>query len=205
MKTLVRAISILVLGFSLIGGVSASFTLPGSETYVGYIGNLDVGRLDGSGGVNTDIGTDWISSPGVQDNSFISNNGQLDMAFGAPVLTTHWYSFALNTPARLMDFIELGVNADLEISFFHDSSDFGDAAFTTVTRNDNHNYQMTSPSSFQAGTWWMQLAGTAHSFQGINYTVRLSQVPLPPAILLFGSALAGFGVMGRKRKQRTLS
>ncbi len=210
MKIIVRIISALVLGSCLVGTASAAFVLPVAETYVGYIGNLDIGRLDGSGGVNTDIGTDWISSPGEQNNTFISNaNDQLDpmVTPGTPVVTTHWYKFALNNPAQLMDFIELGLYADLEISFFHDSATYGGAAFETITRNDPHNYQLTSPTNqtFAAGFWWMKIVGTANNNKSLNYTVRLSQVPLPPAILLFVSALAGFGVMGRKKKQRITS
>jgi hypothetical protein len=204
-KTCVRVFSVFVLVFSLVGVASASFVLPSSETYVGYIGNLDIGRLDGSGGVNTFIGTDWISSPDMQDNTFVLNGtSDLDPTYtSTPVFTTHWYRFALNTPAQLMDFIELGENADLEISFFHDSAIYGDTPFETVIRNDSHNYQMTSSALFQSGTWWMQIEGKATSFASIDYKVRLVQaVPLPPAILLFGSALAGFGVLGRKKRQR---
>lgn len=203
-KSFLKVISILVLGYSLVAAASASFVLPGSETYVGYIGNLDIGRLDGSGGGITDIGTDWISSPGEQDDTFISHNGLLDPAITSPVLTTHWYKFALNTPSQLMDFIELGSDASLEISFFNDDATYSDPAFETVARSAGHEYQLTSPSLFPSGIWWMKIAGTTTGFLHLNYKVRLSQaaVPLPPAILLFGSALAGFGVLGHKKRQR---
>ncbi len=207
MKTFTRIIGVLVLGFGLVGVASAAFTLPGTETYVGYIGNLDIGRLDGSGGTNPEIGTDWISSPGEQNNTFVGNSGdQFDpwtSGAGAYVETTHWYKFALNDAALLEDFVEIGNWADAEISFFHEDATFGDSAFVTVTRNDPHDFQSTSLLLFDAGSWWMKIVGKAYDSDDINYTVRLSTqpVPLPPAILLFVSALAGFGVMGRKKKQ----
>ena len=37
----------------------------------------------------------------------------------------------------------------------------------------------------------------------INFT--LSQVPLPPAALLFGSALVGLGILGRRRRKDELA
>ncbi|MCG8492780.1 MAG: VPLPA-CTERM sorting domain-containing protein, partial [Sneathiellales bacterium] len=35
--------------------------------------------------------------------------------------------------------------------------------------------------------------------------VRISAVPLPPAVLLFGAALAGLGWLGRRRKASSLT
>ncbi len=209
MKTFTRIIGAVVLGFGLVGVASAAFTLPGTETYVGYIGNPDIGRLDGSGGVvNPEIGTDWISSPGEQNDTFVSNGmDEFDpwtSGAGAYVETTHWYKFVLNTAALLEDFVEIGEQADSVISFFHEDATFGDDPFVKIERPRGRNeFQSTSLLLFDAGSWWMKIVGKAYDSDDINYTVRLTTqpVPLPPAILLFISALAGFGVMGRKKKQ----
>jgi len=197
-----RFLSVLTLGCALVANAMGAPVIPSGESYIGYIGNLDLGRGDNSGPANPAIGTDWIADPDGQDINFIANT---------PIVagngtTGHWYKFALNTPSHLMDFVELGDNIDVVISFFHDNYVAG-PAFDSVSRagGTNHAFQLTSPHQFKSGIWWMQIVATTTSFASINYKVRLSQVPLPPAFLLFGSAIAGFGVMGRKRKQRQIS
>ncbi len=210
MKNIVRIIGVLVLGFCLVGAVSAAFTLPGTESYLGYIGNIDLPLAKNSGGAISTNGTDWISLSGASNTDMVDNTGdQLDPpSLATPVVvTTHWYKFALDAPGQLLDFIELGANADLVVSFFHETATFGGPAFETIIRNDPHDFQLTSASVFDDGFWWMRIVGTAAFGTDTSYTVRLSKVPvpLPPAILLFGSAIAGFGVMGRKRRQRLVS
>ena len=62
---------------------------------------------------------------------------------------------------------------------------------------------LTVPSS--AKTWEVILAGTAAlGFQTNVYydNVTLTAVPIPPAILLFGTAIAGLATLGRKRAQK---
>jgi len=48
------------------------------------------------------------------------------------------------------------------------------------------------------GRGWIQKHGT----NDYLFTASVSAVPLPPAALLFGSALAGMGFLGRRRKQK---
>ena len=43
----------------------------------------------------------------------------------------------------------------------------------------------------------------ADSFLGIPGTATITPVPLPPALLLFGTALAGMGFLGRRRRNKT--
>ncbi len=203
MKTFTKIIGVVVLGFGLVG-VASAFTVPVGETYLGYIGNLDVQPSQLGGGMIPENGTDWISNSGSSNTDMIDNlNDEFDQptALNVPVVTTHWYKFSLDTPAQLQDYIELGEHADMVISFFHETAPDVLVPFETVVRDDPHNYQLTSLLTFTSGDWWMRLTGTALNGIRTSYTVRLSQVPLPPAILLFVSALAGFGVMGRKKKQ----
>ena len=208
MSNYTKIICALILGICFVGSASA-YTLPGSETYLGYLGNINMGHPDGSGGVNSAyIGTDFISSPGEQDNTFLSNPvssfdplNASDYPIPGYTSTTHWFKFSISLPGLLSDFIELGRYADATISFFHDSANWGDSPFVTVVRTDDHSFQQTSPSIFASGIWWMRVDGVAYNNTQVNYTVRLTSqsVPLPPAALLFISALAGFGVIGRKK------
>jgi hypothetical protein len=198
--------SILILSLVLMGSAfSAPFTSADPD-YVGYIGNLDIGRLDGSGGVNSDIGTDWIANPDMQDVDFDPNGAVLDVGISTQETTVHLYRFALDSPSMLKDFVELGSGTSLQIDFFHDSAQNASTPFVSVTRDAgtvSHDFQQTSTEVFDAGIWWMRVTGTTASLidggDG-SYKVSLSKVPLPPALLLFISALAGFGVIGRKRE-----
>jgi len=188
-----KMISAVALGFALIGNASAAFDKSSDPGYLGYIGNVESGRY---GGVE-DIGTDYIwnsSTPGWDEN--------LNDTLGPPIAVPHWYKFTLDNTMVLSDFLELGGDvASLTISFF-DSN--GASPIGPITSNAPHGYELVG-TFWADSSWWMKVEGTLTSTGVLdNYTVQLiaSPVPLPPAILLFASAIAGFVVMGLKRKQR---
>ena len=54
-------------------------------------------------------------------------------------------------------------------------------------------------SPFDLGQW-LKFEWTS-SIQGKTFDFEVSAVPLPPALLLFGSAMAGIGFLSRKRKK----
>jgi hypothetical protein len=55
-------------------------------------------------------------------------------------------------------------------------------------------FALTDPS------YHLRVTGTALTGGGA-YTVAISTTPIPPALLLFGSALAGLGLLGRRSRR----
>jgi len=49
-----------------------------------------------------------------------------------------------------------------------------------------------------AGDWYLRVSGTVLDFE--NYTVQITTTPLPPALILFGTALIGMTLLGRRRR-----
>ena len=49
------------------------------------------------------------------------------------------------------------------------------------------------------------ISGTTGLTGGIDASITTSQVPLPPAALLFGTALVGMGILGRRRRKDALA
>ncbi len=185
----IKMVSAVVLGLFLIGDAFAAFTVP-SSGYLGYLGNVEDGRYSGA----EDIGTGY-----VWDGAVWVENNQDDLS--SSVSTPHWYNFTLDNPMIITGYLELGSNVDsLTISFFDSNDDTPEFSFVTSYALNPHDYP--GIGVFGADTWWIKIEGASGGADD-SYTLDLSAspVPLPPAILLFVSALAGFGVMGRKKKQ----
>lgn len=71
-----------------------------------------------------------------------------------------------------------------------------------VSGNDNGQSISADFSDLQAGTYFLDIAGTADGSSGGTYVGQLNlspAVPLPAALPLLLSGLAGLGVMGRRR------
>ncbi len=193
MNGVFKLISAVALSVSLMGSASAAsatFDMSGDPGYLGYLGNVEAGRYGGA----EDIGTDyiWNSSTSSWDEN---TNDALNSFIALP----HWYNFTLDHASAIGDFLELGSDVSSFTATFYDSSG---NEFVSITSTDPHAYQFTGVFAADA-SWWMKITGVASGDKS-NYTVLLAPtaVPLPPAILLFGSALAGFGVLGRKKRQR---
>jgi hypothetical protein len=50
-----------------------------------------------------------------------------------------------------------------------------------------------------AGDWFLRVSGTTLNGPA-NYTVTVTATPLPPALILFGTALVGMTLLGRRRR-----
>jgi hypothetical protein len=79
----------------------------------------------------------------------------------------------------------------------------------SIAANGPHN-----PFINQTATFILSVTGITAATQIINFqwsfgtapgNVSTNQVPLPPAALLFGTALVGLGVLGRRRRQEKLA
>ena len=55
-----------------------------------------------------------------------------------------------------------------------------------------------------AGHYFLHVTGTVAKL-GSNFNIAISTTPIPPALLLFGSALAGLGFLGRRSRRSTPS
>jgi hypothetical protein len=54
----------------------------------------------------------------------------------------------------------------------------------------------------EVGNYILKVSGTP-THGGDGYLLNITTTPLPPALLLFGSALAGLGLLGRRRRRAT--
>jgi hypothetical protein len=53
-----------------------------------------------------------------------------------------------------------------------------------------------------AGNYYLQISGIAGALAGYGGNLSVAQTPLPPAMLLFGSGLAGLGLLARRRRKQ---
>jgi hypothetical protein len=74
-------------------------------------------------------------------------------------------------------------------------------AWTGISGNDSGRSISTNFSNLQAGTYFLDIAGTADGTSGGTYIgqLNLSPVPLPGTLPLLLSAVAGLGLMARRR------
>ncbi len=197
MKIMKNIIGLFILWLGLAGVAPAAFSPPGpppgAGTNVGYMGDVVAGLPYGLGNVGTHRVFDTDGNPMTHSGNRLDPNN---------TTVTHWYSFTLTSNQDLGYFLELGDNVKtFSFSFFDSSGSEHPLGSVNIGSTPPHDYQPLA--HFTAGDpWWMKVVGLAEG-ELDSYTVKLtaSPIPLPPALLLFGSAIAGFGLMGRKKKQ----
>src|SRR5262245_34774024 len=116
-------------------------------------------------------------------------------ATGGPLVTppnfTHYFKFNVTTPTTLLTITDAsdGVTDPgiLTVSWLDSSLD---TIFTQVAPLS------AVALSLATGVYYIQVVGT----QIGNYTLQVTATPLPPALILFGTALAGLGWLGRRRR-----
>ncbi|MCP3670185.1 MAG: hypothetical protein GY814_07080 [Gammaproteobacteria bacterium] len=218
MKAFARAASILVLGL-IMGADALAFYADGSNMkddsgaivgdYLGYMGSINNGVQPIPGGSFFPAITSLTIPAG---GAVYLPNGNASFTNTA-VAGVHWYSFTLDTAKDLDLNYEFGDDLEyVNVSFFHDTSEVAAFSQNYLNADPSTNFggHMVDPATdvfSDTGTWWMRIEGKA--LTGANGSVgtykvqpATSTVPLPPAILLFVSALAGLGVMGRTKKRQ---
>ncbi len=224
-KKLIRITMLLITGLLVSTNVSAYY-LDGSDIrssiapndiadgdYLGSIGNVHDGlpaEVRGIGNPNW-IGSDYIYSNnyGLGPSVYISYTSNDKDSFNSDGSNTvHWYQFSSNQESPLNAFYELGTDiSSFAISFYIDGGDSDDAIFSKIfsaaelsAASSLHLYDYGF-TNVPAGDLLIKIEGNADGTTNLGYKVQLytTAVPLPPAVVLFISALAGFGVIGRKK------
>ncbi len=216
MKAFLRVVSVFVLGLVMAGNASAYYLDGGiirnnagtdSGDYLGYLGDVDVGLPAGYVAGPNWIGTDITVIDPAGDLSstgnYTLNPNYVGFGLGDQTVV-QWFRFSSSQLASLSAFFELGSYVDLgnfKINFFQGT----DETATAGQQSGSGHLYLYDFGNFPVDeVWWMRVEGNATAVgKDSGYKVRLftTAVPLPPAILLFGSALAGFGVLGCKKRQ----
>ncbi len=211
-----------VSAYTVVGGVvQDSLGNPVDGQYVysgafggafeGYIGNVHLGLPTVPA---SNIGTPFlVTNPADLTN--VANytiNGDDRFALDGST-TVHWYKFTTSMAGSLDAFYEWdnGISSfKLEVFSYGGSdtalsTDVFDQTF--ISTNNGHFDDLGFVTLPAAGDWLIRIEGNGLDDGLINegYSVYLAPttvVPLPPAALLFISALAGFGVIGRKKASK---
>jgi hypothetical protein len=187
---------------------SGPIPLPVAGVYDGYLGNIHTSSPPA--GINKgSIGTPYLVNPSVTSGSggYVDNDEQL-------FPNVHWYRFTADYASILEVYYEWEKNVD---SFSLDIFEYNGSDTPLKTKSFSSSelisagghYEDNAPgfTTIAAGEYLIRITGSATSSELNTYSVYLgaSPVPLPPAALLFISALAGFGVIGRKAANKAAS
>ena len=115
-------------------------------------------------------------------------------------------TFTMSHAAHYFGFLWGSVDTYNSLSFY-DKLGNKIASFTGAdmpTDNGAQNSTGTFYANFTSSVaiWKVVMTSTANAFEVDN--IAISAVPLPAALPLFGAALAGMGVMGRRRRAKAL-
>ena len=168
--------------------------------------------LSGIGGATLSV-TGGSQVPAIVQGSSSGNYAAPFPSSG--VDTSHYLSvygggtatFTLAQPANYLGLLWGSVDSYNTIQFLG----VGDAVLATFTGDDfivhngNQGAAGTYYANFFSDTSFLKvvLSSKSNSFEIDN--VAISAVPLPAALPLFGAALAGMGVLGRKRRKAQLA
>lgn len=189
-----------------------NFHTPAPGVFDGDMGNVNIG-LPGSPGDK--IGTNFLMDAGTYAVNF-------DDTLAPDGSTVHWFKFTssvggvvsahyewdegywMDASSDVVFAIELfeldGSNTPFS-GYAHTFTGAEIAGFTTPGHLDQSIF-----ADIPAGDWLIRITGHGNddgngANDGYGVTFGAAAVPLPPAVLLFISALAGFGVIGRKKSR----
>ncbi len=188
--------------YAVVGGVVQDGVGTDAGTYIGYMGNVHLGLpadVRGSGNPNW-IGTDQLYAYDYGlDYAYSYDSNSLDHFDSDSTVFVHWYRFTSDVAGFLSAFYEWGTNVTSFSLSFYTNGDNTDTPILTKTFSELHLYDNFT-DTFPAGDLLVRIEGAANGANN-GYKVQLypTAVPIPPAALLFISALAAFGVIGRKK------
>lgn len=177
-----------------------SFAMTGTYTYIGEMGDISNGPLILPFGTKITTETLYDSS----SNAYVNGDAS---AKGGTSTTYHEYSFSASKASRLTALYEFGTDLidTFTISFFVDGENdwFYQQTFDTA---NNGAFEMDF-TTIAAGDYSLKIDFIGNGGDNDDYKVKLygTAVPIPSAALLFISALAGFGVVGRGKTRKTIS
>lgn len=181
--------------------VSANaFAVSGTYTYIGEMGDINNGPLIFPFGTKITTETLYDSS----NNAYVNGDAS---AQGGTSTTYHSYSFSASKGSRLTALYEFGTDLiDIfTISFFVDGE--SDWFYQQTFNTDNNGAFEMDFTTIAAGDYSLKIDFIGDGGNNDDYKVKLyaTEVPIPSAALLFISALAGFGVVGRRKVGKAMS
>jgi hypothetical protein len=181
---LVRAIKLAALfavaWFAVVGDGRAATVIisPGGGPYVLDGGNVYAGPYNSL--TTAAFVNDYVFSVAASDLPFLTSttSNVLPSTGGIKSLTVKWFS-----PSNTL---------------------LGTLLVTNGSGNATGNPALVIGLSLlsEVGNYLVRVTGTPTT-GGDGYLLRIATTPLPPALLLFGSALAGLGLLGRRRRRAT--
>lgn len=99
----------------------------------------------------------------------------------------------------------LGGVRDLVLSWSNDLAGTSIISSLAVTDNDGDIINLGAElvlTLLNGNSYFLLITSGETLVNALTVDVRVSTVPIPPALLLFGSALAGVGFLSRKRKKQ---
>ena len=179
------------------GVTTFDVSLASGWSFVDTGANGSGGALNfGFGSALTNLTVTNTTSPTT--NGWTTTNGEFFVQGGATGSTTATVNTALiQAPAangnkfKFTNGIAIGCN----------STGSSTACSTPLSFTINTVASLVGDST-AGSTFWADVISSNGNTGLIDFTLRTSQVPLPPAAVLFGTALVGMGILGRRRSRK---
>ncbi|MCP4274979.1 MAG: hypothetical protein GY779_01350 [Gammaproteobacteria bacterium] len=187
-KVVARFIVLIVLSTIVVGQSAAAVSEPLFSTDLGVFSNH--GDTNSAVHIMAFGAPAWELGPGDVGGSLYHSYDQFDFSLTSP-----------HSMPMQLDLLVYGditdVSYNLVDSSGYDANNWVQIALNSVALNTAAFSGMLS--GLVSGNYSLLITGDVGGFGGL-YSTTLTAVPLPPAALLFISALIGVGVFGRKKK-----
>ncbi len=202
----VKVLALLLLWFGLVG-VSSALSVT-DQNYVGGLARWGSGLADPLQVAPDSLTTAYVDN--YHNTGWGNPQGNVDAVFSVTV--SHLYSFSLVQSLELDLWMEFRASDPMTITFY-DSNSVLVGSPIEIHFSGLYPQETQVPKdvvTMPSGAAWMlveadPLADSLGMYSGA-YEIRLAgdpvaSVPLPPALLLFGSSLLGFITLGWRRSK----